>query len=113
MHFHPGWSGPTQGFGHGGYHTGDSRYRHVGYQQDRRVLGQENQTVRNAKLDHPVSQEDVVAPGGQHELEAMKGGSSANQSQGIQGKTWPRSKTSADGDVKSNVEKNIGEVAVE
>jgi hypothetical protein len=21
MHFHPGWSGPTQGFGHGGYYT--------------------------------------------------------------------------------------------
>jgi hypothetical protein len=55
MHFHPGWSGPTQGFDHGGYYVGDGRYRHIGHQQSRGASGQENRTVRNAKLDHPVS----------------------------------------------------------
>jgi hypothetical protein len=55
MHFHPGWSGPTQGFSHGGYYTEDGCYRHIGHQQDRNVSGQENWTVQNAKPDHPVS----------------------------------------------------------
>jgi hypothetical protein len=36
MHFHLGWSGPAEGFGHGGYYAGDGRYRSVGRQQDRR-----------------------------------------------------------------------------
>jgi hypothetical protein len=31
MHFHSGWSGPTQGFGHGGYYAGDSHYGHIGH----------------------------------------------------------------------------------
>jgi hypothetical protein len=34
--------------------------------------------VRNAKLDHPVSQEAAAAPGRQHELEASKCGSSSD-----------------------------------
>jgi hypothetical protein len=32
MHFHPGWSGPADNFGHGGYYTGDDCYRNVGQQ---------------------------------------------------------------------------------
>jgi hypothetical protein len=32
MHFHPGWSGPSEGFGHGGYYTGDGCYMSVGHQ---------------------------------------------------------------------------------
>jgi hypothetical protein len=32
MHFHPGWSGPAEDFGHGGYYTGDDRYENVGHQ---------------------------------------------------------------------------------
>jgi hypothetical protein len=28
MHFHLGWSGPIQSFGHGGYDAGDDHYRH-------------------------------------------------------------------------------------
>jgi hypothetical protein len=55
MHFHPGWSGPTQGFDHGGYYIGDGRYEHAGHQQDRRASGQENRTVWNAKTDHLIS----------------------------------------------------------
>jgi hypothetical protein len=31
MHFHPGWSGPTEGFGRIGYYTGDGHYRYVGH----------------------------------------------------------------------------------
>jgi hypothetical protein len=32
MHFHPGWLGPADDFGHGGFYTGDDRYRNVGQQ---------------------------------------------------------------------------------
>jgi hypothetical protein len=67
MHFHLGWSVPTQGFVHGDYYIGDGRYKHVSHQQGRKASGQENGTVWNAKLDHPVSQEVVVAPGHQQE----------------------------------------------
>jgi hypothetical protein len=55
MHFHPGWLGPAQGFGHGYYYTGDGCYRHIGHQQGKEASGQENRTVRNAKSDHPIS----------------------------------------------------------
>jgi hypothetical protein len=41
-----------------------------------------------------------AAPGHQHDLEASKSGSSADQSGGSQGQTRPRSETSADGKVK-------------
>jgi hypothetical protein len=30
MPFHPGWSGPAEGLGHGGYYVGDGCYRYVG-----------------------------------------------------------------------------------
>jgi hypothetical protein len=67
MHFHPGWSGPTQGFGIGGYYAGHDYYEDVGHQQDRRAPGQENRIVQNAKSDHPVSEETTAAPGHQYE----------------------------------------------
>jgi hypothetical protein len=67
MHFHSGWSGPSQGFGHEGYYTGDNRYGHVSHQQGRKASGQENQTVHNAKSDHLISQEEAATPGRQQE----------------------------------------------
>jgi hypothetical protein len=39
MHFHPGWSGSAEEFGHGGYYIGDSCYGHVSHQQDTRDSG--------------------------------------------------------------------------
>jgi hypothetical protein len=87
--------------------VGDGYYGHVGHQQDRRASGQENQTVQNTKLDHPVSQEATVAPSRQYELEASKSGSSVDQSRGSQGKTRPRIEISTDGEAKPNVEKNL------
>jgi hypothetical protein len=62
-HFHPGWSRPTQGFGHGGYYAGDGRYEHVGHQQGRGASGLKNWIVQNTKLDHLVSQEVTIALG--------------------------------------------------
>jgi hypothetical protein len=38
MHFHLGWPGPVEGFGHRGYYAGDDRYIHAGHQQDMRAL---------------------------------------------------------------------------
>jgi hypothetical protein len=63
MHFHPGWSGPAQGFGHGGYYARDGCYRHINHQQGREASGQENRTIQNAKPDHPVSQEAATTLG--------------------------------------------------
>jgi hypothetical protein len=37
MHFHPGWSGPAEGFGHGGYYAGDNRYGYIVHQQDKKT----------------------------------------------------------------------------
>jgi hypothetical protein len=113
MQYHPGLSGPTQGSGHGGYYVGDNRYKHVSHQQVRRASGQKIETVRNAKLDHPVSQETAVASGHQHERGALKDGSSAGQSGSSQEKTGPRSKSSANGEAKPDTEKSLEEVAAE
>jgi hypothetical protein len=113
MHFHPGRSEPAQGFGHEVFYAGDGRYGHIGHQQDRRVAGHETQTVQNAKSDHPVSQEAVVAPGRQHKLETSKSGSSPDQSGGSQGQTRPRSKTSTIGEAKPEVEGNLVEATLE
>jgi hypothetical protein len=41
-HFHPRWSGPVEGFGHGGYYTGDGYYGSIGHQQGRMAPRQEN-----------------------------------------------------------------------
>jgi hypothetical protein len=65
MHFHPGWLGPTQDCGHGGYYAGDDRYGYVGHQQDSRTPRQENRIVHNVKSDHLIFQEATVVPGRQ------------------------------------------------
>jgi hypothetical protein len=113
MHFHLGWSRPTQGFGHRGYYAGDGRYRHVGHQQDRRASGQKNQTVQNAKPDHLVSQEVATDPGHWHEQEVLKDGSSAGQLGSSQERTGPRRESSANGKAKPDTEKSPEEVVVE
>jgi hypothetical protein len=55
MHFQLRWLGLTDSFCHGGYYIGDGRYGGIRHQLDRRASGQENLTVWNAKLDHPIS----------------------------------------------------------
>jgi hypothetical protein len=55
MPFHPGWSGPTEGLGYGGYYVGDGCYGHVGHQQGNRIPAQEIRTVQNAKPGHLIS----------------------------------------------------------
>jgi hypothetical protein len=37
MHFHPRWSALAEGFGYGGYYTGDGRYKYIGHQQDNKI----------------------------------------------------------------------------
>jgi hypothetical protein len=66
MHFHSGWSKPTQGFDHGGYHAGDGRYRGFGQQQDRRSHRQENRTIQNPKPVGLVSLKTAKAPDQSH-----------------------------------------------
>jgi hypothetical protein len=63
MHFHPRWSGPPGGFGHGGYHARDGCYRGVSQQQN----GKENRMVQNPAPDGPVSPKIAEAPGPQCE----------------------------------------------
>jgi hypothetical protein len=38
MHFHPGWSGPAEGFSHEGYYIRDNCYGSVGHQHDKKAL---------------------------------------------------------------------------
>jgi hypothetical protein len=61
MHFHPGWSGHGEGFGHKRYDIGDGRYGSVSHQQDRKAPRQENQTVQNVKLYHIISPKATTA----------------------------------------------------
>jgi hypothetical protein len=113
MHFHVGWLGPTQGFGHGGYYTGDGCYGYVGHQQDRRASGQENQIVQNTKPDHSVSPKAATAPGHRHEQEAPKDRSSADQLGSSHERTGPGSKSSTNGKAKPDARKSQEEVATE
>jgi hypothetical protein len=114
MHFHSGWSGPTECFGHEGYYAGDGRYRYVGHQQDRRALGQENRTIWNVKPDHSVSPKSVAISGRQRKQGVPKDGASANRSRGSKEQTGPRSNASAnDDEAKLNAERGPGEVAAE
>jgi hypothetical protein len=62
MHFHPGWSGPSEGFGHICYNIGDNRYGSAGHQQDRRTLRQENRMVQNPKPEGPISPKTATTP---------------------------------------------------
>jgi hypothetical protein len=55
----------------------------------------------------------AAGPGHQHEREALKDGSSADESMSNQGQTWPRGKTSANDEAKPDVEKSPEEVAAE
>jgi hypothetical protein len=113
MHFHSGWSGHAEGFGHEGYYVGGGRYRYISHQQDTRVLGHENRTVWNAKPDHPVSPKTATSPSHRHKREASKDGSSADQPRSSQGRIGPRSESSTDGEAKPDAEKSSEEVAVE
>jgi hypothetical protein len=111
-HFHPRWSGPAQGFSHGGYYTGDDCYGHISHQQGREASGQENWTIQNAKPDHPVSQEAVTA------VVCQQGQRASNEPPvdhlcDSQEKTWPDDKSLANDEVKSDVRKNPEEVATE
>jgi hypothetical protein len=110
MHFHPGWSGPTDGFGYKGYYAGDDRYGYVNHQQDRRASGQDNQTVQNAKSDHPVSHKLAAAPSHWHEQGAPKDGSSADEPGSSWGRTGLRSETSVNDEANSSAEKSPEEV---
>jgi hypothetical protein len=112
MHFHPGWSWSTPGFGHRGYHVGDVRCGHVGHQQDRKASGLENRTVWNTKHDHLVSQEVAVIADHQHEQKAPAG-TSVDPVGGSKGQTWPRSESSANSEMKPNVETGIEEATAE
>jgi hypothetical protein len=113
MHFHPGWSGPTEGFGYRGYYTGDDNYRYVGHQQDRRTSGQENRIVQNGKSDHPVSSTAATVPGCQHEQGALNDGSSVDRSRSNQGQSGPRGKTSVNDEANPDTEKGPKEVVAE
>jgi hypothetical protein len=113
MHFHSGWSGFVEGFGHGIYYAGDDRYGYVDHQHDSRTPSQENQMVRIPKSDGPASQKVAAAPGCRHRPEAPKDGSFAGQSGGSQEKTSPRSETSTYNETKPDVEKCPEEVATE
>jgi hypothetical protein len=73
--------------------------------------GKKTRTVQNAKLDHSVSLKIAADPGRRHEREALNVGSFADESGRNQGQTGLRSKTSANDEGKSNVEKSLGEVA--
>jgi hypothetical protein len=74
---------------------------------------QENQTVQNAKPNHPVSPKIAAAPGHLHERETPKDGSSADQPGSSHGQTWPRSTTSANDEAKPEEEKGLEEVEIE
>jgi hypothetical protein len=112
MHFHPGWSGLTEGFGHGCYYTGDGRYESVGHQQGRKAPRQLNRTVQNAKPNHPVSSKATAASGQQHKQWVPKAVSYADGSGGNQDQTGPMSKISAnDDEAKHSTKKGPEEVA--
>jgi hypothetical protein len=113
MHFHPGWSGPAEGFGHGGYYTGDGCYEYVDHQQDSKTPRQENQMVQNPKLDGLVSLKVLVAPEQQSEREVLKDRSYVDQLESSQGQTVPMSISSANGEAKPDAERKSEEVVVE
>jgi hypothetical protein len=114
MHFYPGWSGPSEGFGHRGYYVGDGCYRRVGHHQDTRTPGQENQMVRNPKPEGLVSPKTTAVPNQQKKWWVPKDGASASRSGGSQDQMGLRSKASTNNNkAKPVVEKGLGEVAAE
>jgi hypothetical protein len=114
MHFHSGWSGPTESFGHGGYYVGDSRYGSVDHQQDRKAPRQEKRMVWNLKPDGPISPKTTAAPDQQNMWWVPNDGASASGLGGSQGQTGPRSKVSANNDqAKPNTGRSPEEVVEE
>jgi hypothetical protein len=111
LHFHPGWSGLAEGFGHRGYYTGDGRYRSVGHQQDRKAPRQENWIIQNIKSDHPVSPNATAASGQQHKQCVSEVVSSVDGPGDNQDQTGTESETSADDEAKHNTEKGPEEIA--
>jgi hypothetical protein len=87
IHFNSRWSEPAEGFGHGDYCIGDDCYGSVGHQQDRKAPRQKNQTVRNAKRDHPVSLKTTTASDQQHKQWVPEAVSSVDGSGGNQDQT--------------------------
>jgi hypothetical protein len=65
------------------------------------------------QLDYPISLKTTAAPGHRHKQEAPKDGSPADESGGNQGRTGPRSETSANDEAKLDAEKGLEEVAAE
>jgi hypothetical protein len=82
MHFHPGWSGPFEGFGHGDYYVGDGPYGSISQQQDRRTPRQENRMVRNPKSEGPVSLKIAATPNQQNKWWVPKDVASVSRSGG-------------------------------
>jgi hypothetical protein len=111
MHFHSGWSWHVEGFDHRVYYTRDSNYGSVGHQQDMKASRQENQIVRNAKLNHPVSPKVIAASGQQHKQWVPQGVSSVDGLGGNQDQIGLRSETSADDKAKHDTKKGLEEVA--
>jgi hypothetical protein len=109
MHFHPGWSGHAEGFGHGDYYTIDGRYEYISHEHDRRASGQERRTVRNAKLNHLVSPNTDS----QRKRGAPNDGSPADESRSDQRQKGSRNEASANEEAKPNVEKGPKEVSAE
>jgi hypothetical protein len=110
MHFHPRWSGPVEGFGHGGCYIREDRYGSVGHQQDRKASRQKNWTVRNTKSGHPIPPKTTEAPGQPHK-QSVRGSEDAQRSGGNQDQIGLRSKTSTNDKAKHNTEKGPEKVA--
>jgi hypothetical protein len=105
MHYHPGLSGPAEGFVHGGYYTGTGHYGSVGHQQDKRAPSQENQMDRNTKPNGLVSLKIAAALGQQCKQWVPKDGPFADGSRGNQGQSRPRGETLANDGAKHDTEK--------
>jgi hypothetical protein len=69
--------------------------------------------VWNPKLDGLVSLEAAATLGRWHEQKALKDGPSVNHPETSQGRTGPRSKSSANGEAKLDTEKSPEEVVAE
>jgi hypothetical protein len=107
MQFHLGWLGPAGGFCHRGYHIGDGHYRGVVQQQIR----QKNQTIWNAKPDHPVSPKTIETPEQPHK-QSVQRMEDARSFGGSQDQEGPKSETLANDDkAKHNKEIGLDKVA--
>jgi hypothetical protein len=99
-------------FCHGGYYVRDGCYRHIGHQHGREASGQKKQTVRNVKLDHPVSQEATASLGRQQGQRAPNEPPVDHQGGSIE-KMGLENKSSANDEVKSDAGKNPEQATTE